>query len=302
MALNGLQIVSLIEKITSLVLNVVSVYILSRWSSSSMKEQGVPQQTAAKLSHVFLVTLFVSHTVSCLNGIPAEIFINQDKRKFDEQFRLVQDIFFVTHELIFICEVLTTIAISIDRYVAIRKPFYYQTLTRKNAYYVVMTIVFIATTHSISAFIFDTTYTAISFLVVLGCFAICVCNYRLFREVKRQCILTISNVVSEDLTKKRQIKRRIKLRQLRSLRMCLVIVVTFMVLWIPYLVVFILSRIRKELFSDHYFLLKMVEMLAILNGIVDVLTFFIMKRQARKMFVKIFLPCLHKSRVSSDSA
>lgn len=270
------------EKLVSLPLNILAVYVLS----PSLKRSQSGKNNFGKLNSIFLLTLFVAHAASCINGLPAMVVYIYNGARTNPYIRSS----LVMNELIFIIEVLTTITLSIDRYLAIRKPFLYQNLIKKHAYFTISMILFLGILHTIPAFLFETTYIAISFLIIIGCIAICICNYRLFKEVKQQCKQISTTVVHRDNETKLEMKNKINMRLLKSLKMCLVIVLTFLMLWMPYLVIVVLTK--KKIIK--YFLYKMMELIANLNGIFDALTFFMFRSQARTIILKLFCLCRKK--------
>lgn len=274
--------VYIVEQFVSLLFNLLAIYVLL----PSLKSSQNSINSFGKLNGFFLETLFVAHAASCINGLPAMVVYIYNGARINPYIRTS----LVMNEFIFIVEVLTTITLSIDRYIAIRKPFMYQKFTKKHGYLVVSMIFFLSILHTIPAFLFKTTYIAISSLIIIGCIAICICNYRLFKEVKQQCKQISATIVHRDQKSELELKNKINLRLLKSLKMCLVIVLTFLMLWMPYLVILVLTK--KKITND--FLYKLMELIANLNGIFDVLTFFMFRSQARQMILELLCLCRKK--------
>lgn len=274
----------IVEQLVSLLFNLAAVYVLS----PSLKPLQNEKKSFGKLNGIFLLTLFAAHAVSCINGLPAMAVYIYNGTRINPYTRSS----LVMNEFIFIVEVLTTITLSIDRYLAIKKPFMYQNLTEKHAYLTISVILFLGVLHTIPAFLFETTYVAISSLIIIGCIAICICNYRLFAEVKQQCKQISTTIVHRDHETELQMKSKINMRLLKSLKMCLVFVLTFLMLWMPFLVIVVLTK--KKIMNNLIY--KMMQLIAILNGIFDPLTFFVFRRKARKMILKLLCWFRKKSK------
>ena len=105
----------IVEQLVSLLFNLLAVYVLS----PSLKPSQNGKNSFGKLNGIFLLTLFAAHAASCINGLPAMAVYIYNGTRINPYTRSS----LVMNEFIFIVEVLTTITLSIDRYLAIKKPF-----------------------------------------------------------------------------------------------------------------------------------------------------------------------------------
>jgi len=179
----------------------------------------------------------------------------------------------------------------VDRYVAIKKPFHYQKLTPRSAVLVISLAVFIALIHIVPSYLFNTTYIAVSFIIILGTVFLCISNLVLYHEVKKTCTKIASTIVHDTQLDELHLRCGVKKRQLKSLKICILIVLSFLLLWLPFLFVSIMRRVKEYVDLKPYGILDVkreLHLVANVNGILDVIIFLSINKQAKNVLKKTF--------------
>ena len=187
-----------------------------------------------------------------------------------------------------------TIIISVDRFLAIQKPFLYQQKlqNRQCGVLTILTIVLLPTCFAMLRWVSNSiAYTFGYTLVLLGLVIVTVTNFILYRLVKQQChniaslIVTTSSSSNHDerhQNKAKQQKEALKKRQMKSLKVCSFIALTYLLTWVP-LVTFLLAKesvpVLKQ-FNRNF--IHVNEIVAYMNGFLDVFIYFYLNKQARR--------------------
>ena len=232
-------------------------------------------QLNRKFNNILIGLLFLSHIWAGLLNILSTVF--EVEGKMDIHLLMVTFLYFFTA-----VEVGFTITISLERYISIRKPFLYEKLTKIHGTCAIAAAplgggVFILCRH------FSTTAYLVGFsMIIIGAVIVTVSNIYLYGSVKRQCTriksLTKANSRQEEMVKKSYVTKR----RLKSLKICLLISVSYIFTWVPLAVYMLLlktnSGVVLTLFPD---------VLAYSNGIWDVVIFFYLNKTARRHLSKM---------------
>ena len=221
-------------------------------------------------NNILIGLLFLSHI---LTGV-----LNVFSVVFEHEGDLERHLFSVTILHFFSgMEVVYTVTISLERFMAIGKPFLYKRLSKIHGACVIAAAPLGAAVYITCLHFSTTAYMAGFGIVILGAVLVTVSNIHLYRSVKGQCrrikSLTKGNSYIEETQKKASVTKR----QLKSLKICLFISVSYLFTWVPLTAYLLLTKtvsgIVITLFPD---------VLAYSNGIWDVAIFFYLSKTARR--------------------
>ena len=198
---------------------------------------------------------------------------------------------FLTQQLISSLEIIYTTVIPIERFVTIRFPFHSRTYEQRNqriylfVFPLVMVCLFIVSI-SYSGFGIILPFT----LIVSGILTIILCNILLYRIVRRQTkqIAMTRCSLPENWTencKKPEIQDRRRGIQKRSFKICSLMTLTYVLLWVPFLSSFYLAKF--EVYKS-VLLTNILGFLAYLNPIIDVLIYLFWSTETRRTLRVIF--------------
>lgn len=185
-------------------------------------------------------------------------------------------------------EVNFTILLSFERFVAVRKPFFYAKLTTRHGAAAIGVVLALTAFFTVWRTLSTKAYISAFFVTIIGAVLIIVSNFLLYRSVKRQCRQIAANIVDKSSKQQHDKRQVIKKRELRSLKICLFIASSYILTWVPLIIV-------QTIFQNNPSMVLLVKFLAILtfsNGIWDVLTFFALNFKARTKLLTI----LHLSK------
>eukprot|EP00111_Clytia_hemisphaerica_P019929 TCONS_00058782-protein len=181
-------------------------------------------------------------------------------------------------------EIYFTIIQSIERYVAIRKPFFYARLGKLHA------VLFLSATSVFPlAFCVGRIYTAATLffgclVTILGGIFISATNIFLYRSVKKQCREITKTIIDRSEEKQKDRRKVMKKRKLRSLKMCIYITITYLLTWCP-LVAFAIINVMIGL--NIYYIMA-ATLIGFSNGIWDVLIYFYFNAKSWRVLKTLF--------------
>ena len=195
-------------------------------------------------------------------------------------------------------EMLFTTFIPIERYFTIRFPFH---SASNEAFYRKFYLGIIPVTFTILVGVLKYLFGFIVPIVcsVLGILTILVCNFLLFRIVRKQtkkivatavCSPKIANIIQNSIrrTKPRQIsesERRRKLQK-RSLKICALMTLTYVFLWVPYFIFnFLYQNVNENVYGIYF---GIVGIFSYMNPTIDVLIYLLWNTDTRKTLRVIF--------------
>lgn len=185
-----------------------------------------------------------------------------------------------------------TFLLSLDRYLAIRRPFYYQTLSKRfitatNIAAISYTLVFIVSFHLSQIYgVLVATCAKIAVGTTLSIF-----NATLYFELRKQFRAIQSTCVHKSADEHISSAKKGKLRQTRALKLCVFITVSYMLFWYPHM--FSTVHYFTTGYQTNVTVLQCLELLALLDSIVDPLIYIYLnktvKRKIREFGAKVCL-------------
>ena len=239
--------------------------------------------------NVVLFLLFVSHLLTALMlFIKASLFLAYFHKDIIEGVVMARDCF-ISLEINF------TILLSFDRFVAVRKPFFYGKLTSRHGAAAIAVAIGLTIFFTAWRTVSTKAYMAAFFVVIIGAVLIIVSNFLLYRSVKRQCRQIAATIVDKSSQQQHDKRQEIRKRELRSLKVCLFIASSYILTWVPLIIVQTLHNFQKANEKDVISVEILIKFLAILtftNGIWDVVIFFALNLKARTKLLML----LHLSK------
>ena len=262
----------LIELALSVLLNVFGVSVIT--SSRSLRSSA---------SNKYLCCLFASHMLTSLSvGTITFTFYAYPEHVWRS--------IVLPREFLTGMELNFTVLLSLDRYVAIQKPFVYAELTAKHGVGAALLLVFLNTIFvswlsvSVTGYIFGFCVTC------AGCCIVVYSSYCSYRTIKGHC-RRIRSVTVASCDEDRQHQRgTLKKRQMRSLKICFLIAVTYLVSWVPLITYTTLNYWLQTYYKIHFSidLNNTAIMFGYTNSLADALIFFYVSSEARKSARAIF--------------
>ena len=175
-------------------------------------------------------------------------------------------------------EIGLTIMLSVDRCIAVRKPFFYSRLGKKHAAFsFAILLALVSISFVLMLFSRFDGFLIASILTTLGGIFILIANVLLYRSVKKQCDFIASTIVESNEERLQLEQNAIRKRQLRSLKVCICITISYLLSWFPLMfAVGIYSILKIERGADTLVVLGMT------NGIWDVLIYFKLNEKAKR--------------------
>lgn len=252
----------IVEGCLLMIINTIAVYVVVRLNRKTF-------------NNILIGLLFLSHILAGLLNILSTVF--EVERRIDLHLQVLTTLYFFTA-----IEVGFTITISMERYIAIRKPFLHQRLNKVHGACAITAAPLGASVFLVCRHFSATAYLVGFSLIIAGAVLVTVSNIYLYSTVKRQCTriksLTKANSRQEETLKKAYVTQR----RLRSMKICLLISVSYIFTWVPLAIYMLL---RKTI--DGIVLTLFPDVLAYSNGIWDVVIFFYLNKTARRHLSKI---------------
>ena len=192
-----------------------------------------------------------------------------------------------------------TIFLSLDRFIAIRKPFFYAKLNDKHTTFSVVLFVAVNFAFGVWYFLERTSANVFALVFVLvGSVFMAVSNTLLYRSVKRQCFNIASTIVHRSSEIQNNELNDLKRRQLKSLTICALIAATFLSTYLP-LVLFTYLRLVFRVGTNTAIYTNMaLGAFSYSNGIWDVLIFLHLNRCAKRRLRMLWFFLLCSKKVS----
>ena len=286
----SLTIIFFIElSILTIVSTTALIIILNKMKKSKRRRQKNNNNNLNYFADLLLALLFFTHALSGITNIVWLLL--QHVFAMESLPMMIMDMLIHLVSGMVICN---TIIISVDRFLAIQKPFLYQQKlqNRQCGVLTILTIVLLPTCFAMLRWVSNSiAYTFGYTFVLLGLVIVTVTNFFLYRLVKQQChniaslIVTTSPSSNHDerhQNKAKQQKEALKKRQMKSLKVCSFIALTYLLTWVP-LVTFLLAKesvpVLKQ-FNRNF--IHVNEIVAYMNGFLDVFIYFYLNKQARR--------------------
>ena len=240
-----------------------------------------------KFNNLILSFLFISHFITGLCNILIVVLL------------IVQLPINVTHMVLiqrdfyYVLAFLFTVLLSIDRYISVRFPLFYQTLSRKYQISSVFVIILIDVVFTVWR---ELSNSGLIFLIVLATIGVTIANVAnifLFRSVKRQCSAIATTIVLDNTStqhnRQQQQRNATMRRSLKSLKLCIFVALSLLLVVIPTFVRPSLVKFSTKLVVENGSLDKImfISIVAYSNGLWDVLIFLFINSEARKKLLNL---------------
>lgn len=230
--------------------------------------------------NILLSALFLSHL---LNGICIIIYISFD---------IWSDVYskgytgaIIARDCAISLEINFSILLSFERFIAVRKPFFYAKLTKIHGIASIGVAIGLTTFFTIFSIFSAKAYLSAFIVITSGGIFIIISNFLLYRSVKKQCSQIAATIVDRSTQKQNEKRNEIRKRQLKSLKICLFIASSYILTWFPLIAV----AIGNQKTDTSLLLRKIFAVVSFSNGIWDVLIFFALNAEARRQLMqKIF--------------
>ena len=226
------------------------------------------------------ILLFILFTLHVLSGISNLANIAMILNGLDGS--LGRQLVITARNSIGSAELLFTLLPSMERFVAIRKPFFYAQLGKKHALlflgtsFLVLLSFWVALYYSSKAFLVGTTIT------IFGGIFIVVSNTLLYRSVKKQCRKISRTIVDNSLQRQKAKREDMKQRKLKTLKICIYITLSYLFTWVPLSVCIVVDLYVKFEVTVIY----IFQMFGFSNGIWDVIIYFFLHTKARRKVIR----------------
>ena len=174
------------------------------------------------------------------------------------------------------CAINVTFLLSLDRFLAIRKPFLYQRLGKRHASLALGVASFLVLGFCIFLYFSETVFYLSCTATVLGGFFILVSNALLYHSAKRQCEEISKTIVEQSVQIQRQKRNDMRRRKLKSLKICIYITASYFLTWCPLSVYIFLDLALKIANPQLNFLFHII---GFSNGIWDALIYYHLNRR-----------------------
>lgn len=226
---------------------------------------------------VFLIALLVSHSfngLSCIvigltSAIVEDVLLECNLMKW----------FGMIGRIIGSCDFLFVMLLTIDRVLSVKIPFRYNNLTRRyaaalillaigfNVFQFVMMISHFVEVQNLSSKVFS----AVSVALII-------CNVLVYLEVRKQ--LEKMKITTSGNEEERKVSMsRLQKQKLKSIAVSLMFVVSFIVLWVPLIIVATMQEYSKTIFSKV--LIMTLILIATFNAMVDPFIYIILNKKVR---------------------
>ena len=256
----------LVELGVAIVLNIfaVSVIVRSPFLQSSPNNK-------------YLCCLFVSHVIAALvvSSITITFYECPDH---------------VWRTLVFVREFTTgmelsfTVLLSLERYVAIQKPFVYCRLNVRHGVGATLALVGVVVIFVVWLAVSVTGYAFGLFGTCSGCVFVTYSSYCSYRTIKGHCRRISSMTVSTNAKDKNQHRVTLRKRQVKSLKICSMIAITYLCSWVPLSIYTLVTYWQQTFYGNHFSndLSNVFIMFGYTNSLMDAFIFFYVSTEARK--------------------
>ena len=255
----------------SLLILVNSIAVITILSSKKLRRP---------FGNILLALLFIAHVICGILSVFFGIMeIGYRGHTMISTGLIIRD-FFAGYEVIF------TISMSVERFVAVNNPMFYDLLSKKHAIAFVVVVSSLPVVFVTWRVLSNAAFVAVFVVTFIGSVIITICNMYLYRSIKRHCHDISSKVVANSQVEELEKKLLIEKRKMKGLRTCVLISATYTICWVPiglkFFIKFMLG-IEKRAYWDAIF-----TFVAYFNGFQDVLIFFYIKKTARLQLKSLF--------------
>lgn len=240
--------------------------------------------------NILLALLFIAHTICGILSVFFGIMEIEYRGDGLISIGLVIRDFFAGYEVVY------TIFLSIERFVAISNPMFYSKFGKKHAIGFVVIVSSLPVVFVTWRILSSAAFVAVFIVTLVGSILITISNIYLYRSIKRHCQDISSKIVADSQSQKLEKKLLIEKRKMKGLRICVLISASYTISWVPigvkFFIKFVLG-IKKRAYWDAIF-----TFVAYFNGFQDVFIFFYVKKTARLQLMSLF--CCGKQTVSNS--
>lgn len=192
------------------------------------------------------------------------------------------------------------INVTIDRLVAIRRPYMYRRLDYRFPMLCFGVSVFLSTGQFFLHFFTNDkiSYVGTTCICMMAATFLSISNLYIRKVIRRQCLKIRQMQVTSDINKTREVQARIQKRELRATRLCFLIVLSFVIFWIPVACDFVMKVTLKEKYTSvvpsDVGMAFMI--LALWNGLVDCLLYVKCNKQLKKILKNMFCSIENNNR------
>ena len=247
-----------------------------------------------KLHNLYLLTLLISHVFVGLTAIclDLELLIVENSTHY-----ISPTIFLISksiHVAIIVYSFVSVVLVTLDRFLAVKFPFLYEKITKR----VFAVSLLVGAILPISCLVLSligleemcyTVFVLASFVVVI---VLIVSNGMIYILLKKEYAAITKTIVTNRKDDYKHITEKLKKRQCTSVKLCLIIVLSFVICWLPTAVnigiIAIVGYDGHPLKSKVVLIRTIGLILSYGNSIIDPITYVLLNRGVRKEIRKSF--------------
>ena len=229
-----------------------------------------------RAKNIFLLALFISHLSYNLLMITYWV-LYWLHIKFPD-FMIQLQALFISNQMCY------TMMMSIDRYLAVRYPFWYDNLSIGYIYKCIGVIALLCVVFTIITYLSNVAYILGTVILLFGSTILASINIILYQTVKKHFKSIQSLSVHETPSAAIGEEEKLKKQRLRSLKMCSVIVCSFVFLWTPFIAC--VFGFNNKTISPTWF--YSAKFLAHFNPVCDFVVLVVFNREMKDSIQKYF--------------
>jgi hypothetical protein len=259
--LEGIDIAFIVQATISLCFNVVLLVFIS--SQKTLRKE--------KSNQMFINLLHV-HIIMAIAGVVAKVYLPDESAVINNGF--LMEMF------------LSLIITSSDRYINIKFPYTYAHLTTNNIILIIMTSWFISGMFVMFSLIFKITpfhsTLVCTVLIITATVTLALTNINIYAIAKRHAAAILKH------SSPAKPNGKMKSKVLKSTYVCLAVVMSFIILWLPLLIhnVMVLIKVYKP--ASGKLFTKIVLHVACFNSLVDPLLYLCFRKNVKQRLRKLF--------------